>query len=205
MARDEGAEGAGLTEEQGKALLWLARETIGRQLGKEAREPDPDIAACLRSHALQERRGTFVTLKEHGELRGCIGTLAGIDPIVEGVKRNALHAAFDDSRFSPLAEAELAAIEVEVSILTEPAPLIYATPEELLARLRVGIDGVIIRKGAQGATFLPQVWEQLPAPEEFLGHLCRKAGLPGEAWRSGTLEVLTYRVQYFEEHGERER
>jgi AmmeMemoRadiSam system protein A len=199
MARDEGARDAGLTEEQGKALLWLARETIARQLGKEPREPEPDIAACLRDQALQEKRGTFVTLKEHGELRGCIGTLVGIDPIVEGVKRNALHAAFDDSRFSPVEEEELAAIEVEVSILTEPTPLIYATPEELLARLQAGVDGVIIRKGGQGATFLPQVWEQLPAPEDFLCHLCRKGGLPAEVWRSGTLEVLTYRVQYFEE------
>lgn len=202
MARDEGAQDAGLTEEQGKALLWLAREIIARQLGKEPREPAPDIAACLREQALQEKRGTFVTLKEHGALRGCIGTLAGIDPIVEGVKRNALHAAFDDSRFSPVDSRELPALEVEVSILTAPQPLIYKTSEELLACLQPGVDGVIIKKGVQGATFLPQVWEQLPAPEDFLAHLCRKAGLPAEAWRSGTLEVLTYRVQYFEEQGE---
>lgn len=201
MAREDDAQDAGLTEEQGKALLWLARETIGRRLGLEARQPEPDIAARLRDPALQNRRGTFVTLKEHGELRGCIGSLAAADPIVEGVKRNALHAAFDDSRFRPVQEHELPAIEMEVSILTEPTPLAYQSAEELLRTLRVGTDGVIIRRGVQGATFLPQVWEQLPDPKEFLAHLCRKAGLPADAWRMENLEVLTYRVQYFEEHG----
>ena len=201
MARHESAQGAGFSEEQGKALLWLARETLARQLGLEAREPGPDIAARLLDQEMQEKRGTFVTLKKHGELRGCIGTLAAVASIIEGVKHNALHAAFDDSRFRPVEKNELAAIEVEISILTEPTPLAYGSPEELLRTLQVGIDGVIIRKGVQGATFLPQVWEQLPDPEDFLGHLCRKAGLPAEAWRAGNLEVLIYRVQYFEEHG----
>jgi len=200
MARDEGAQIAGLTEEQGKALLWLARETIGRQLGLKAKEPDAEIAARLLDVELQHKRGTFVTLKKHGELRGCIGSLAAVDSIVEGVKHNGLHAAFGDSRFNPVEENELGAIEVEISILTEPKPVAYASAEELLRILQVGIDGVIIRRGVQGATFLPQVWEQLPKPEDFLSHLCRKAGLPADAWQSGILEVSIYRVQYFEEH-----
>lgn len=160
-----------------------------------------EIAARLQDTELQQKRGTFVTLKEHGDLRGCIGSLAAIDSIVEGVRRNALHAAFEDSRFNPVGKEELGAIEVEVSILTEPSPLAYANAEELLSALQVGRDGVIIRKGMQGATFLPQVWEQLSDPRDFLSHLCRKAGLPADAWRSGTLEVFTYRVEYFEEHG----
>ncbi|OGQ99909.1 MAG: AMMECR1 domain-containing protein [Deltaproteobacteria bacterium RIFOXYD12_FULL_55_16] len=201
MAKDESAQAAGLTEEQGKALLWLARETIARQLGLEAHEPGGDIAASLRDQELQGKRGTFVTLKEHGELRGCIGSLAALESIVESVKRNALHAAFNDSRFSPVRENELAAIELEISILTEPTTLAYADAADLLRSLQVGIDGVILRKGAQGATFLPQVWEQLPRPEDFLSHLCHKAGLPAEAWRSEGLDVFTYRVQYFAEHG----
>ncbi|MBU1405890.1 MAG: AmmeMemoRadiSam system protein A [Proteobacteria bacterium] len=201
MASNEGAQAKGLTEEQGKALLWLARETIARQLGMEGQEPGGEIAARLQDTELQQKRGTFVTLKEHGDLRGCIGSLAAIDSIVEGVRRNALHAAFEDSRFNPVGKEELGAIEVEVSILTEPSPLAYANAEELLSALQVGRDGVIIRKGMQGATFLPQVWEQLSDPRDFLSHLCRKAGLPADAWRSGTLEVFTYRVEYFEEHG----
>jgi AmmeMemoRadiSam system protein A len=201
MASNYGTQVEGLTEEQGKALLWLARETIARQLGMEAQEPGAEVAARLQDTELQEKRGIFVTLKEHGDLRGCIGSLAAIDSIVEGVKRNARHAAFEDSRFNPVGKNELAAIEVEVSILTEPARLAYANAEELLRALQVGLDGVIIRKGMQGATFLPQVWEQLPDPRDFLSHLCRKAGLPADAWQSGGLEVSTYRVQYFEEHG----
>jgi len=201
MAQQEGAKNAGLTEEQGQALLWLARETIGRQLGMEAQEPAGEIAARLLDAELQRKQGTFVTLKEHGELRGCIGSLAAMESIVEGVRRNALHAAFDDSRFRPVEKNELAAIEVEISILTEPKPLAYASAEELLSILQVGRDGVILRKGVRGATFLPQVWEQLPDPEDFLRHLCSKAGLPADAWRSGDLEVSTYRVQYFAEHG----
>lgn len=200
MARDEGAQAKGLTDEQGKALLWLARETIARQLGMEAQEPGGEIAARLQDTELQKKQGTFVTLKEHGDLRGCIGSLAAIDSIVEGVKRNARHAAFEDSRFSPVGKEELAAIEIEISILTEPKSVAYASAEDLLRIVQAGIDGVIIRKGVQGATFLPQVWDQLPDPVDFFSHLCRKAGLPADAWRSGGLEVSIYRVQYFEEH-----
>ena len=201
MARQEGAQVASLTEEQGKALLWLARETIALKFGMAARQPEPDIAARLLDSDLQHKRGTFVTLKERGELRGCIGCLVATDSIVEGVKHNALHAAFGDSRFRPVEKQELAAIEIEVSILTEPRPLVYANAEDLLRALQIGIDGVIIRKGTQSATFLPQVWEQLPDPQDFLSHLCRKACLSADAWQSGDLEVFTYRVQYFAECG----
>lgn len=201
MAKHEGVQAEGLTEEQGEALLWLARETIARQLGIEAHEPEPEIAARLQDVELQQKRGTFVSLKAHGELRGCIGCLVATDAMVEEVKRNALHAAFDDSRFKPVEQEELRAIEMEISILTAPTPLAYASAEELLRALRVGIDGVIILQGGRSATFLPQVWQQLPEPQDFLSHLCCKACLPGDAWRSGALEVFTYRVQYFEEHG----
>lgn len=201
MEKHEGAEAEGLTEEQGKALLWLARETIARQLGMEAHEPEPEIAARLQDAELQHKRGTFVTLKAHGELRGCIGCLVATDAMVEEVKRNALHAAFGDSRFKPVEKEELGGIEVEISILTAPTPLAYVSAEELLRALQVGIDGVIILQGGRSATFLPQVWQQLPDPQDFLSHLCRKACLPVDAWQSGGLEVFTYRVQYFEEHG----
>lgn len=200
MSRHEGGQAEGLTEEQGKALLWLARETISRHLGLEASDPGPHAARLL-DNELQEKRGTFVTLKKKGELRGCIGSLAAVDSIVDGVKRNGLHAAFEDSRFRPVEKGELASIEVEISILTEPRPLMYANGEDLGRILQVGIDGVIIRKGVQGATFLPQVWEQLPDPDDFLSHLCRKAGLAADAWQSERLDVSTYRVQHFSEHG----
>ena len=132
-------------------------------------------------------------------MRGCIGNLTANEPLSEGVRRNAINAAFHDPRFPPLTDKELDEVDIEVSILTEPQPLDYVDGEDLLTRLRVDVDGVIIRKGHASATFLPQVWEQLPDPEEFLGHLCMKAGLSSDAWRQNKLDVLTYQVQYFEE------
>ena len=90
-------------------------------------------------------------------------------------------------------------MEIEVSILSEPKPLEYEDGKDLIAKLRVNIDGVILRKGYHSATFLPQVWEQLPKPEDFLSHLCRKAGLAADAWRTSKPEISTYQVEYLEE------
>ncbi|MGV1099235.1 AmmeMemoRadiSam system protein A [Thiovibrio sp. JS02] len=201
MHKNDRDEKEMLSARQGKALLRLARRAISQELGMlpAGQEDDPD--QTLKDNALQARRGTFVTLKKRGELRGCIGSLAASESIVEGVRSNALNAAFHDSRFSPLQGDELADIEVEVSILSEPCLLAYTDSEDLTRKLRVGVDGVILRKGPQGATFLPQVWAQLPDPEEFLSHLCRKAWLPPDAWRRERLKVYVYQVQYFEEEG----
>jgi len=115
------------------------------------------------------------------------------------VKRNAINAAFNDYRFSPLTAKEFAKVEIEISILSEPEPLEYKDSNDLIKKLRPNVDGVIIRKGYASATFLPQVWEQLIRPEDFLSHLCAKAGLPSDSWKNSKLEVLTYNVQYFEE------
>lgn len=153
----------------------------------------------LQDHALQAQCGTFVTLKIRGRLRGCIGSLVGRGSLVEGVRSNALNAAFNDPRFRELRDAELDRISIEVSVLTKPQPLAYSDAKDLVARLRPGLDGVIIRKGFASATFLPQVWDQLSDAETFLSHLCTKAGLPADEWRQGNLEVETYQVQYFEE------
>jgi len=132
-------------------------------------------------------------------LRGCIGSLVALEPLVDGVRRNAMNAAFQDPRFSPLTVDELNELDIEVSVLTDPAPLEYKDGADLLAKLRPNIDGVIIRQGHAAATFLPQVWDQLPEPADFLAHLCRKAGLPMDAWQQGNLVVSTYQVQYFSE------
>jgi AmmeMemoRadiSam system protein A len=158
-----------------------------------------DLETRLADQALQACCGTFVTLKMDDQLRGCIGSLSATAPIVSGVRDNALNAAFHDPRFSPLSKRELDRVQIEVSVLSEPVPLAYTDADDLLSRLRPGIDGVIIKKGLASATFLPQVWEQLPQPEPFLSHLCMKAGLPADGWREGDLTVLVYQVQYFEE------
>lgn len=191
---------APISDVEGQALVALARQTIAKHLGLPV--PPAEEAALtpqLRAPSLQQHCGTFVTLKIHGELRGCIGSLVGTESIVEGVRENAINAAFGDPRFPPLAAEEFDAIEIEVSVLTEPQPLEYSDAANLIAKLRPGVDGLIIRQGLAGATFLPQVWEQLPDPNQFLAHLCHKAGLPMDAWQRGSLTVMTYQVQYFEE------
>ncbi len=185
-------------EDQGQALVKLARQTIAARLGKKTRLPE-SAATALKAKELKNRRGTFVTLTIDGRLRGCIGSLEAVESVVDGVRRNAANAAFGDPRFSKLQLAELDKTDIEVSILTEPLPLAYKDGADLIAKLRPDIDGLIIRKGSASATFLPQVWEQLPDPEAFLAHLCRKAGLAANAWKDGQLEVLTYQVQYFHE------
>ena len=184
------------SQHQGDILIKLARQTISEKLGRFSEEVDPE---ALQDNAFQARRGTFVTLTIDGHLRGCIGSLEAAESVLEGVKRNALNAAFRDPRFPGLDEKELDKIDIEVSILTDPQPLEYRDSQDLLAKLRPHVDGVILRKGLASATFLPQVWEQLPQAETFLSHLCRKAGLAADAWKTSRLEIMTYQVQYFEE------
>ena len=184
-----------LSEDEGRYLIELARDTIHRRLfdkGLRDISPPPSVR-------LNQRRGTFVTLTIDGNLRGCIGHIVPKGSIIEGVRENAINAAFYDPRFRPLSKKEFDKIKIEVSILTNPEPLEYKDAEDLLAKLRPGIDGVIIKKGYHQATFLPQVWEQLPDKEEFLAHLCLKAGLDPDTWKREKLEVLTYQVQAFEE------
>lgn len=189
-----------LTSREGQALLWLARQTIAQRLGLvQAPAPERQIAEALASPRLQEQCGVFVTLKCGGSLRGCIGCLSAAETVIDGVRDNALKAAFSDPRFPPLTAAELPGLQIELSVLTPLEPLVYDDAAELLSRLHPGRDGVLIEQGGRSATFLPQVWEQLPEPQIFLEHLCRKAGLPGSAWREGNLRVKTYQVQSFVE------
>jgi AmmeMemoRadiSam system protein A len=188
------------TKKQGRLLVKLARNTILKELAGKSTDTELDTSAlAIQDERFQAHCGTFVTLKIQGQLRGCIGNLTPKESVLEGVKRNAVNAAFHDPRFSSLTAAELDRTDIEVSILTEPLPLAYRDSQDLIQKLRVNVDGVIIRKGHASATFLPQVWEQLPRPENFLNHLCMKAGLLSDAWKSSELEVLTYQVQYFEE------
>lgn len=194
------AESTQMSEEKGRLLVQLARQTIAEKLGQTA-EDQQDIASRLNDETFHSKRGTFVTLTKNHQLRGCIGNLVPDKPLKEGVQENAVNAAFHDPRFPPLSAKELEQIEIEVSLLTEPQPLAYKNADDLLAKLRPKVDGVILRKGMHSATFLPQVWEQLPEKEMFLSHLCMKAGLSGDAWKNGDLEILTYQVQYFEERG----
>lgn len=170
----------------GRALLTIARSAIAERLGlAPAREAG--------HAALQELSATFVTLRYAGQLRGCIGSLRAVRPLEEDVRQNAIAAAFRDPRFSPLAATEFRATSVEVSLLSACEPIEVASEEELLARLRPGVDGLILECGRHRATFLPQVWEALGEPREFLAALKHKAGLPERFW-SPSVNVSRYAV-----------
>lgn len=187
-----------LTDEQGQVLIQLARQTIQERLDLPVSNPVNERA--LDDAALQEKCGVFVTLKKQGQLRGCIGSLSAQESIVDGIRRHAVNAAFHDHRFPPVTAGEEAELHLDLSVLTEPEVLTYNDADDLLQKLRPDIDGVILKaSNGAGATFLPQVWQQLAAPELFLGHLCQKAGLPDSAWRFDQLEIQVYQVQYFEE------
>lgn len=143
--------------------------------------------------ALAKPGACFVTLKADGDLRGCIGTLSAHRSLGADLLENGVSAAIRDPRFPPLTGDELPDVEIEVSILSAPEPLLYRDGEDLLHRLRPGVHGVILTQNGHRATFLPQVWEQLPNPRDFLDHLCRKAGLTGSCWRQG-VEIQVYTV-----------
>ncbi len=185
-----------LDEHEGRYLLAVARKAIeGRLFDRKSGSADE----APFSPRFSERRGTFVTLTIDGCLRGCIGHIIPHETLIEGIKVNAINAAFRDPRFNPLTKEEWDKVKIEISILSEPQPCPYSDATELLNKLQPGRDGVIIKKGRAQATFLPQVWEQLPDQKEFLTHLCSKAGLDGNAWKRDPLEVSTYQVQAFEE------
>jgi MEMO1 family protein len=170
FAEERGAYGP----EHGRRLLAIARASIAGAFRREARMPDSDAAW------LQEWRSTFVTLKLDGALRGCVGALEPQRALREDVRVNASAAAFQDSRFAPLREDELARTTIEVSLLSSPAHMACDDHAQLLAMLRPGIDGVILQHAdppGRRATFLPQVWESLADPEDFIAQLKHKAGL----------------------------
>lgn len=174
-----------------KSLLKLARKVLGNHFLKKDYTLDPLPAE------LKEKRGVFVTLHKKGQLRGCIGYILPLKSIYDGVKENALNAAFHDPRFKPLAKEELSEIDLEISILTPPQKLDFLNPNELIRKLRPKIDGVILEKNGHQATFLPQVWEDLSDPFDFLQQLSWKAGLSIDAWKTAT--IYTYQAEVFGE------
>jgi len=185
-----------LTEEERQVLLKLAREALEKAVRGE--KLPPLDRSQLTTRLLQDG-ASFVTLTIHGKLRGCIGALEAYQPLAEDVREHAQAAALQDYRFPPVQPEELADIRIEISRLSPPVPLSYNDPTELPRLLKPGRDGVILRDGWRRATFLPQVWESLPDPEEFLNHLCYKMGASSDVWRRKKLEVFTYTVEEFHE------
>ncbi len=182
-----------LTPTDKEELVQLAKTTIESKLIRGAKQVKPDPP----SPAMIEKRGCFVTLHKKGALRGCIGTIEPVTPLISCVEENAINAAFNDPRFPRLSRDELSDIDLEISALTIPRDLDYSDGEDLLKKLKPGVHGVILSREGLRSTFLPQVWEQLPDPKIFLEHLCTKAGMDQDCWKDGETTVQIYEVEYF--------
>ncbi len=183
---------AELESAQGQLLIAIARFAIEDALGRSASKVSDD------GDWLARRGATFVTLERHRELRGCVGSLEARRSLREDVRENAVMAAFKDRRFAPLTAVELEGLEIKVSVLSQPEPITVRSEVELLKALRPGIDGLVLEHGARRATFLPQVWQHLPEPRDFLGRLREKAGLPQEFW-ADDMRFHRYSVQSWSE------
>lgn len=180
-------------EERQQQLLDLAEDSIrhGLDYGRPLHPVAKDYPAIA-----DEPGACFVTLHQHGDLRGCIGSLEAHQPLLEDVAHNAFAAAFSDPRFPPLRESELDGLEIEISLLTPATPMTFTSEANLLQQIRQGVDGLVMEEGRRRGTFLPSVWEQLPTKELFLRHLKQKAGLPPDYW-SDTLKVSRYTTESF--------
>ena len=178
-------------DELGHCLLTLARNAIASHFGEQER-------TAVDLPALHENGASFVTLTQNGQLRGCIGSLEAWRPLREDVAENARAAAFRDPRFDPLTQRELPLTRVEVSLLSQPQPLVFSSQSDALAQLQPDIDGLIFTAGARRSTFLPQVWAQLPNPADFMAHLKQKAGLPADYW-SSDVRLARYQVRKWKE------
>lgn len=179
--------------EERQILLDIAAASIrngldtGRPLAVEVQDyPD----------SLQQPGASFVTLYIKNQLRGCIGMLEPIRPLVEDVAENAFAAAFRDRRFPKLSDAEYPQLEYHISILTPAEPLQFESEADLINQIRPGVDGLILAEHGLRGTFLPSVWESLPDPHDFLRHLKVKAGLPADHW-SEAVQVQRYTVEEF--------
>ncbi|PLK47272.1 AmmeMemoRadiSam system protein A [Uliginosibacterium sp. TH139] len=177
----------------GPLLLAQARAAIAGTLGLKAAEPGDHPA-------LHELGASFVTLTREGLLRGCIGQLQPVKALGPDVADNARAAAFRDPRFAPLTAEEWPDLQIEVSVLGPVSFVHCPTEEDCLRQLTPFKDGVILASGARRATFLPQVWEQLPDPQDFIRQLLQKAGLPVDLWPAD-MQLGRYRVTKYKEAG----
>lgn len=174
-----------------KSLLFLARDALIKYLEEKEVKPSDEV-----KKKYSNKQACFVTLTKKGKLRGCIGSLYPRQELWKDVIENSISAGFRDSRFLPLEEKELSKIKIEISVLSIPKKLEFKSPEDLLKKLNSNY-GVILQKRMNSATFLPQVWEQIPNKQSFLEQLSLKAGLSRDAWK--TAEIWVYEVEKIKE------
>jgi len=183
-----------MDEQYSKQLLDIVKKAIKFGLENNSRLPiDPEAFDPV----LREKRATFVTLHINGVLRGCIGSLTAICPLIVDLVDNAYCVAFRDTRFPPLEKSEFEHLQYHISILSETTPILFTSEKDLINQLRPNVDGLVLKEGMNSGTFLPSVWEQLPDREMFLKHLKRKAGLSQDYW-SDTVTIDRYEVDGFE-------
>jgi AmmeMemoRadiSam system protein A len=168
-----------LNDAESRELLAIACASLSQAV----REGSPAWVELTHvSPRLREPGACFVTLTKHGDLRGCIGTLAAHQPLAQDVAHNAMASALRDPRFPPVSARELPDIKLEISVLSAPVDFPVRDEAELLQKLQPGVHGLIIDDGFHRATFLPAVWEQLPDAHDFVAHLKHKAGLSPNSW-----------------------
>ena len=182
---------SGDAESHGKILLSIARAAISTALGLPS-------AVDESADWLKEPGAVFVTLHKQGMLRGCIGSFEPFRPLLLDIKANAQAAALRDRRFKPLTLAELPELQIEVSLLTRKQPIAFTSEVDALGQLQGGVDGLILEYNQHKSIFLPQVWEELPDPRQFMAHLKQKAGLPQDFW-SESINLYRYHVQKWSE------
>jgi len=192
-----------LTGEEQEALLAFARTTVEAQVETgHAPEAHEDLLTAF--PIFRTPRGVFVTLKKDGKLRGCIGQLTPTGPLHDAVRDAAIGAAVSDARFRPVTTEELGELRYSISILGPPSRVVVERPEQYLEVLRPELDGVILVHAGRRSTFLPQVWKELPDPEEFLSRLSLKQGSPADAWKSKDTAIYRYGAFVFGEGEEDE-
>ncbi len=171
-----------LLRRHGRVLFKIAGASIahGLKFGRALPLDPPGFAPALRA-----RRATFVTLRRDGRLRGCVGSAQACRALIADIANNAHGAAFGDKRFAPVTADERPGLKISISLLGAAEPMHCRDRPDLMARLRPGIDGLILEDGEHRALFLPSVWESLPEPRRFVRRLLEKAGLPADHWSPG--------------------
>jgi AmmeMemoRadiSam system protein B/AmmeMemoRadiSam system protein A len=187
-----------LTEQEKLELLGFTRQCIEEHL-RDGRASEPEAEWLERYPIFRIPRAVFVTLEKKGRLRGCQGELISRRPLYAGVMTAAINAAVRDPRFPPVREGELADLDVSISVLDHPCRMSVSRPEEYLEMLRPLKDGVILIHEGKRSTYLPQVWKDLPDPEQFLSRLSLKQGAPPDAWRSRSTILYRYGAYVFGE------
>ena len=179
---------------QGNIVLRIARAAIAQALHVHFESIDSEANQPW----LLQPGASFVTLLQHGQLRGCIGSLQPDLPLLEDIRKNAVSAALHDSRFLPLTQREFSSIAIEVSVLSDLDRIDFRDEADAIAQMRPGMDGIVLEYENCRSTFLPKVWDSIPDPQQFLENLKIKAQLPGDFWAAG-IRLFRYTVNSWHE------